>query len=125
MTDKPRGRGIDGIYKNSEPPPPYVVTETKYRTEAGKYIDGDGIAKDTMLSTTKGSKVNGVSYPPAKQMSDRWIKPRLSEELNYKTLNDIKKKKYERWLMIVDQSGEVINITKLDKNAKALGTVKI
>ncbi|HDM8062787.1 hypothetical protein ACXZ7R_25220 [Vibrio campbellii] len=125
MTDKPRGRGIDGIYQNTNPPPPYVVTETKYRTKAGKYIDDDGIAKDTMLSKTKGSTVNGMSYPPAKQMSDGWIKPRLSEELDYKTFKDITKKEYERWLMIVDESGEVINITKLDKNAKAQGNVKI
>ena len=75
MTNKPRGRGVNGIYQNTNPPPPYVVTETKYRTEAGKYIDGDGIAKDTMLSTTKGSK----GYKSAKQMSDDWIEPRVKD----------------------------------------------
>ncbi|TOM44814.1 hypothetical protein CGH76_24770, partial [Vibrio parahaemolyticus] len=111
MTDKPRGRGIDGIYQNTNPPPPYVVTETKYRTEVGKYIDDDGIAKDTMLSTTKGSKVNGMSYPPTKQMSDGWIEPRLIDELGLEGAEDILDMDFERWLMIVDDSGKVINIT--------------
>ena len=122
MTDKPRGRGIDGIYKNSEPPPPYVVTETKYRTEAGKYIDGDGIAKDTMLlSTTKGSK----GYKSAKQMSDRWIDPRLEDELSLEQIEVLSDEGYERWLMIVDNSGKVVNITTLDKKAKAIGKVEL
>ena len=123
MTDKPRGRGIDGIYQNTNPPPPYVVTETKYRTEVGKYIDDDGIAKDTMLNTTKGSKVNGMSYPPAKQMSDGWIEPRLIDELGLEGAEDILDMDFERWLMIVDDSGKVINITKLDEHAKALEKV--
>ncbi|UTZ22434.1 hypothetical protein [Vibrio campbellii] len=128
MTDKPRGRGIDGIYKNPKhpnPPPPYVVTETKFRTEAGKYIDDDGIAKDTMLSTTKGSKVNGMSYPPAKQMSDDWIEPRMKDELTRGELTNISMEGYERWLLIVDDSGKVINITKLDEKAKAIGKVEL
>lgn len=125
MTDKPRGRGIDGIYQNTNPPPPYVVTETKYRTEAGKYIDDDGIAKDTMLSTTKGSKVNGMSYPPAKQMSDSWIKPRVKDELNNRQARSFYDEGYERWLMIVDDSGKVINITKLDKHANAIEKVEM
>ena len=121
MTDKPRGRGIDGIYQNTNPPPPYVVTETKYRTEAGKYIDGDGIAKDTMLSTTKGSK----GYKSAKQMSDDWIEPRMKDELTRGQLTSISMEGYERWLMIVDDSGEVINITKLDEKARAIAKVEL
>lgn len=32
MDMKPTGRGIDGVYKNANPPPPYIITETKYRT---------------------------------------------------------------------------------------------
>ena len=121
MTDKPRGRGIDGIYQNTNPPPPYVVTETKYRTEAGKYIDGDGIAKDTMLSTTKGSK----GYKSAKQMSDRWILDRLDDEVPSKIRRDIEDEGYQRWLMIVDSSGSVVNVSQLDKNAKAIGIVEL
>ncbi len=59
LEDKPRGRGIDGIYENANPPPAYIVTETKYRTGAGantRYIDGDGTETTELLSTTKGSK---------------------------------------------------------------------
>lgn len=121
MTNKPRGRGVNGIYQNTNPPPPYVVTETKYRTEAGKYIDGDGIAKDTMLSTTKGSK----GYKSAKQMSDRWIDPRLEDELSLEQIEVLSDEGYERWLMIVDNSGKVVNITTLDKKAKAIGKVEL
>jgi PAS domain-containing protein len=119
MTDTPRGRGIDGIYENTNPPPPYVVTETKYRTASGKYIDDDGIAKDTVLSTTKGSP----GMPAAKQMSDDWIKPRIKDELGSRGARDIVESGYERWLMIVDSSGKVVNITKLDSAAKSIEEV--
>ncbi|KFI12040.1 hypothetical protein F0223_23710 [Vibrio coralliilyticus] len=93
----------------------------QYRTEAGKYIDGDGIAKDTMLSTTKGSK----GYKSAKQMSDNWIKPRVKDELNNRQARSFYDEGYERWLMIVDDSGKVINITKLDKHANAIEKVEM
>ncbi|PPD29133.1 MAG: hypothetical protein CTY21_12855, partial [Methylomonas sp.] len=78
LEDVPRGRGIDGIYQNANPPPPYLITETKYRTGSGsntRYIDGDGTETTELLSTTKGSK----GKPSAKQMSDRWIKDRLED----------------------------------------------
>ncbi|EGQ8097657.1 hypothetical protein [Vibrio campbellii] len=126
MTDKPRGRGIDGIYQNTNPPPPYVVTETKYRTKAGKYIDDEGIAKDTMLSKTKGSKANGVSFPPAKQMDDGWIEPRVKVELTKRgQADEVLDSDYERWLMLVDETGKVVNITKLDENAKPIGSIPL
>ncbi len=38
---------------------------------------------------------------------------------------DITKKKYERWLMIVDETGEVVNITVLDKSAKTIGSIEL
>ncbi|WP_339388288.1 hypothetical protein [Vibrio caribbeanicus] len=122
MTDKPRGRGIDGIYQNTNPPPPYVVTETKYRTDAEKYIDESGLAKDKMLlSKTKGSK----GYKSAKQMSDDWIEPRMKDELTRSQITNISMEGYERWLMIVDDSGNVINVTRLDENAKAIDKVEL
>ncbi len=114
MTDKPRGRGIDGIYQNANPPPPYVITETKYRTESGQYIDDEGMAKDSVLSMTKHS---------GKQMSDDWIGPRLADSLSQRDADLISDSDYERWLMIVDSSGEVINITKLNENAESIGIV--
>ncbi len=110
MTDKPRGRGIDGIYENTNPPPPFVVTETKYRTDTGKYIDDDGKAKDSVLSMTKHS---------GKQMSDKWVESRLPNELSPGDLKKIRKGGYEKWLIIVDDSGTVLNVTKLDKNANS------
>lgn len=55
LNGKPRGRGIDGIYKKTDPPAPYVVTETKFRTAGGEYIDGDGTKSTQLLSMTKGS----------------------------------------------------------------------
>ncbi len=117
LSDKPRGRGIDGIYKNTEPPPPYVVTETKFRTAGGEYIDGDGSKSTQLLSMTKGS---------GKQMSGKWIEDRLAMEItDRKLLNDIEKQKYDAWLMVVDESGTVLQITKLDKNANAIGTIPV
>lgn len=117
LNDKPRGRGIDGIYKNTEPPPPYVVTETKFRTAGGEYIDGDGTKSTKLLSMTKGS---------GKQMSGQWIDKRLPDEItDKKILKDLKNEGYDAWLMIVDESGKVIQITKLDKSANAVGTISI
>ena len=124
LEDKPRGRGIDGIYENANPPPAYIVTETKYRTGAGantRYIDGDGTETTELLCTTKGSK----GYRPAKQMSDEWIKPRLREEVGGEMEEAILDGKYDRWLMIVDESGKVISITRLDSGANAIGKVPL
>ncbi|MCS7488695.1 hypothetical protein UA24_20145, partial [Marinomonas sp. BSi20414] len=122
MTDTPRGRGLDGIYKKPEGsgPPPYVVTETKYKTDSGKFIDSDGVAKSSALSTTKGSP----GLPGAKQMSDDWIEPRLETALDNDSLSRrIVRSGYDRWLMIVDSSGEVVNITELDEAAKSIRKV--
>jgi len=61
-----------------------------------------------------------------KQMSNLWIERRLPDEIaDKKLLADIRKQKYESWLMIVDESGEVIQITKLNKNADAIGTIPV
>ncbi|SJN56000.1 hypothetical protein VR7878_01542 [Vibrio ruber DSM 16370] len=112
MTDKPRGRGIDGIYVRREPPPPlYIVTETKYRTDTGKYIDDDGVAKDSVLSMTKHS---------GKQMSNRWVEQRLPDELSDDELLELEATGYQKWLIIVDDSGSVVNVTTLDKDANSL-----
>ncbi|BFM48450.1 hypothetical protein [Marinomonas sp. THO17] len=111
---EPRGRGIDGIYENTDPPPPYVITETKYRTASGKYIDSDGVAKDTVLGNTKDGK----------QMNDKWIKRRLGPALeDDSAAKKIRRAGYERWLMIVDSSGKVLNITKLDEKANSIAEV--
>jgi len=53
-------------------------------------------------------------------MSDKWIKPRLGDDLDRRIAVKINNEGYERWLMIVDDAGEVVNITKLDKNGNSL-----
>lgn len=112
MTDKPRGRGIDGIYRNFNPPPPYIITETKFRT--GGDFDADN------LPTTKGS----AGHPSAKQMSDKWIEPRLVDALGEEGAETLMKAGYDRWLIVVDENGKVTSITKLDGKAKAIGVIK-
>ncbi|MNT99415.1 hypothetical protein D3C72_2422540 [compost metagenome] len=36
-----------------------------------------------------------------------------------------KEQGYDSWLMVVNESGQVIQITKLDKSANAVGTISI
>ena len=115
------------VYQNINSPPPYVVTETKYRTDAEKYIDESGLAKDKMLlSKTKGSTANGISFPPATQLSDVWIEPRVKVEVTKRgQADEVLDSDYERWLMLVDETGKVVNITKLDENAKPIGSIPL
>ena len=119
LEDAPKGRGIDGIYGNPNPPPPYIVTETKFRTEVGEYVDNDGTLKkaknvERLLGNTKDGK----------QMSNRWIKNRLEKEIGDAQARKVEQS-YESWLMIVGLDGKVETIYKLDQNAKVVGTVKI
>ena len=58
-------------------------------------------------------------------MSDEWIKPRLREEVGGEMEEAILDGKYDRWLMIVDESGKVISITRLDSGANAIGKVPL
>ena len=61
-----------------------------------------------------------------KQMSNKWIEDRLPSEItNQKLLADIREQGYDSWLMVVDESGEVIQITKLDGYANAIGTIPV
>lgn len=119
LEDAPKGRGIDGIYGNPNPPPPYIVTETKFRTEVGEYVDNDGTLKkaknvERLLGNTKDGR----------QMSNRWIKNRLEKEIGDAQARKVEQS-YESWLMIVGPDGKVETIYKLDQNAKVVGTVKI
>lgn len=104
---------VDGIYKKKPPDEGYIITEVKFRT------GGEFEAKD--LSMTKGSTYNGVKYPPAKQMSDKWILPRIENDpwLTPEQIKDITKN-YERWLIVVDENGKITGPIKLDKFANAI-----
>lgn len=118
LEDMPKGRGIDGIYSNPKPPPPYVVTETKFRTAAGEYADSDG-------SLSKAKKVEDLlgKTRDGKQMSEPWIRRRLPKEIGDAKANKVRQN-YESWLIIVGLEGEVVEIYKLDTNARVIGTVK-
>jgi len=105
LEQQPTGRGIDGVYRKppGEPPPPYVVTETKFRT-GGKFDARN-------LPMTKGS---------GKQMSGTWIGDRLEDAVGDKTMLLMREEGFESWLMVVDESGKVVDITKLDVKGNAL-----
>jgi hypothetical protein len=105
LEEKPTGRGIDGVYgkPDGEPPPPYVVTETKFRT-------GGDFSPSRLPMTNSG-----------KQMSDGWIRPRIGKAVGDDEVADmIKDEGYEAWLMVVDENGKVTSITKLDEKGNAL-----
>jgi hypothetical protein len=35
LLDPPRGKGLDGVWRNASPPPEYLITETKFTTTPG------------------------------------------------------------------------------------------
>lgn len=124
LEGKPTGRGIDGVYANPKPPPPYIITETKFRTNAGEYIDSDGsLSKANRVEDLLGSSKDG------KQMSDEWIKNRLLSAVGDPSIaKDINAKGYDKWLMIVDDNGKVIEIYKIGstgRDANVTGTINI
>lgn len=83
--DAPIGRGIDGVWRNPSPPPEYVVTESKFGT--------------SRLGTTKKD---------GPQMSHPWIRSRLESAVgNRRAADDIISSGYERWILQVDENGNV------------------
>lgn len=88
--DDPLGKGIDGVWKNTNPPPEYVITEAKYGTsQLSKLKDG------------------------TKQMSDKWVFDRLGDAVDEDTELQIRdaqvRGQVEKWLLQVDENG---NVTK-------------
>lgn len=86
--DAPLGQGIDGVWKNTSPPPEYVVTESKYGSST--------------LSTLKDG---------TKQMSDKWVNDRLDASVGREMADDIRdadsRGQVEKWLLNVDSNGNV------------------
>ena len=103
LGDDPLGPGIDGVWKNSAPPPEYVITESKYGSSGLDRLD-DG----------------------TKQMSDDWVDGRLDKAVGPTTARDIRDADenglVEKWLLNVDENG---NVTKslLDKNGDVIPMV--
>jgi hypothetical protein len=115
---KPQGTYcLDGVYKNAHPPKEYIITEAKYR-EDGKFSANE-------LPTTKGSIRSGKAYPKAKQMEDDWIKPRLEDGVGRDVAISMSDN-YERWVLVVDDSGKVVKTIKLDEFGNAIqdGVIK-
>ena len=88
--DPPPGAGIDGVWRNTAPPPEYVITESKYGSST--------------LSTLKDG---------TKQMSDKWVSDRLDDAVDEETADGIRdantRRQVEKWLLQVDGDG---NVTK-------------
>ena len=82
--DRPIGNGIDGVWRNSTPPPEYIITESKYGT--------------SRLGMTRDGQ----------QMSQPWIRSRLERAVgSRRTADDIISSGYERWILKVDENGNV------------------
>jgi hypothetical protein len=77
-------QGIDGVYKNLNPPPEYVIGEAKYG------------------SSGYGNTASG------KQMSDEWVDFRLDEAVGKEQADLIRKAGYEKWELRVDKYGNVV-----------------
>lgn len=90
---------------------------------AGEYIDSDG-------SLSKANKVEDLlgSTKDGKQTSDNWIENRLDKVINNEELSKEILKDYDKWLMIVDDNGKVVEIYQIassGKDAKVIGTINI
>ena len=101
-----------------------ILTFIAIIPNAGEYIDSDG-------SLSKANKVEDLlgSTKDGKQMSDNWIRQRLNAVLdNDEIALDVKDKGYDKWLMIVDDNGQVVEIYQIassGKDAKVIGTINI
>jgi uncharacterized Zn-binding protein involved in type VI secretion len=86
-TDSPKGPGIDGVYKNTNPPPAYAIADAKYGT--------------SKLGNTKSGK----------QMSPKWIDQRLNKAVGSRAADQIRlanrSGNVSRMVLSVDQSGKV------------------
>jgi hypothetical protein len=119
---------LDGVYKNAHPPKDYIITEAKYR-KSGEFSAGNlpttkGSTRFEKQDTAEGSRKVSARYPAAKQMSDKWIKQRLEDSVGEEI--DKMLGNYERWVLVVDDSGKVVKTIKLDEFGNAIqdGVIK-
>jgi len=96
--DAPSPQGIDGIYEKLNPPPKYVVADAKFgSSRLGKTDDG-------------------------MQMSENWVDNRLNKALGRDIADDIRAEGYDRYVLKVDESG---NVTPKLVNEDAAGRVTL
>lgn len=89
--DAPGGRGIDGIWKNADPPPEFVISEAKYGS--------------SQLSTLKDG---------TRQMSDKWVVDRLHKTVGLEAAelieDAIARGQVQKRLLRVDAQGAVTEV---------------
>ena len=100
-----------------------ILTSIAIIPNAGEYIDSDG-------SLSKANKVEDLlgSTKDGKQMSDNWIENRLDKVINNEELSKEILRDYDKWLMIVDDNGKVVEIYKIGsagRDANVTGTINI
>lgn len=100
-----------------------ILTFIAIIPNAGEYIDSDG-------SLSKANKVEDLlgSTKDGKQMSDNWIENRLDKVINNEELSKEILRDYDKWLMIVDDNGKVVEIYKIGsagRDANVTGTINI
>jgi hypothetical protein len=96
--DQKGRQGIDGVYENSNPPPQYIIVESKY-----------------------GSSDLNPNTKDGPQMSDPWIENRLEDAVGKNKADDITSSGYERVLSQVDENGNVTT-SRIDSNGNVIGT---
>ncbi|WP_076752634.1 PAAR-like protein [Elizabethkingia anophelis] len=82
--DAPTHQGIDGVFKDPDPPPKYVVVDAKYG-QAGLNTLADG----------------------TRQMSDDWIQDRLANTVSRQEMRQMMTNGYERVVAKVDEAGNI------------------
>ncbi len=95
LQEPPKGKGLDGVWKNAAPPPEYLITETKY--DSAKLSKG--------------------------QMSDDWVKKNLAksvgEEEGLRIERAMDKGQVGKRLLHIDKDGELREY-QLDEQGKIL-----
>lgn len=94
--------GIDGVFTNPSPPPPFIVGEAKYKS---KPFNPKNNAKSQL-----GLNSNTKTGP---QMSKKWIETRLKDAVGRQQAKEIIKKGYKPVTFRIDASGH-INLFEMD-----------
>ncbi|MEH8069930.1 hypothetical protein P9107_12480, partial [Gallibacterium anatis] len=83
---------------------------------------------DGRLSKVKKVEDLLGSTKEGKQMSDSWIENRLDKAINNEELAKEILKDYDKWLMIVNDNGQVVEIYQIvstGRDAKVVGKINI